>query len=172
MIYVTSYWQLESDFRRLNPERLISILGPQDQLSWPQLGSPDGCLRIECDDVQYPSSGFIVPTIKHVEALIAFLGTWNGQGDVMIHCKAGTSRSPAAALIALGILNPEHIESAAFLLRSEGPQARPSDVFLRHADNILGTGNALQDAARAMPRPDRIAETDLIVLQHHIDPSG
>lgn len=164
MIYVTSYWQLETDFPLLTPDWLISILGPADQLSWPGLGSRDRRLRIECDDIQYPSTGYIVPTTEHVEMLINFLRKWNGEGDLMIHCKAGTSRSPAAALIALAMLNPEEEKEAALLLRREAPQARPSEVFLRHADKILGTGNALELAARAMPMLDRIAETDLIVL--------
>lgn len=40
MIYVTSYWQLEADISLLQPDWLISILGPADQLPWPELGSP------------------------------------------------------------------------------------------------------------------------------------
>jgi predicted protein tyrosine phosphatase len=170
MIYVTSYWQLETDFSHLKPDWLISILGPADQLSWPVLGSLDRRLRIECDDIQCPSSGFLVPAIEHVETLIAFLRAWNGQGDLMIHCKAGTSRSPAAALIALSMLNPGKELDAALLLRQEGPQARPSEVFLRYADKVLGADSALEPAARSMPTPDRVAETDLIVLPHTIDP--
>ena len=170
MIYVTSYWQLETDFSHLKPDWVISILGPADQLSWPELGSLDRRLRIECDDIQYPSSGFLVPAIEHVEALIAFLRAWNGQDDLMIHCKAGTSRSPAAALIALSMLNPGREKDAALLLRQEAPQARPSEVFLRYADKILGADSTLETAARSMPMPDRVAETDLIVLPHAIDP--
>ncbi len=164
MIYITSYWQLEADFSLLQPDWLISILGPADQLPWPELGSPPRRLRIECDDIQYPSTGYIVPTIEHVEILINFLRKWNGEGDLMVHCKAGTSRSPAAALIALAMLNPEREQDAALLLRQEAPQARPSEVFLRHADKILGTGTALETAARSMPMPDRVAEIDLIIL--------
>jgi predicted protein tyrosine phosphatase len=168
MIYVTSYRQLDSDYHRFKPDWLISILGPTDRLVWPEMGARNKRLRIECDDIQYPSSGFIVPTIKHIEQLIDFLREWNGQGDLMIHCKAATSRSPAAALIALSILNPEGEGDAATLLRREGPQARPSEVFLRYADQILETGNRLEFAARAMPMPDRIAETDLIILPHSV----
>jgi predicted protein tyrosine phosphatase len=169
MIYVTSYWQLEADFSLLQPDWLISILGPTDQLAWPELCSPARRLRIECDDIQYPSSGFIAPTADHVEALIEFLRQWNGRGDLMIHCKAGSSRSPAAALIALALLNQKREQDCALLLRREGPQARPSEVFLRHADKILETSNALEMAGRTMPIPDRVAETDLIVLPQRIE---
>ena len=87
----------------------------------------------------------------------------------MVHCKAGTSRSPAAALIALAMLNPEREQDAALLLRQEAPQARPSEVFLRHADKILGTGTALETAARSMPMPDRVAEIDLIILPEYLN---
>jgi predicted protein tyrosine phosphatase len=168
MIYVTSYWQLEADYSRLKPDWLTSILGPMDQLSWPALGSMDKRLQVECDDVQYPCSGYIVPTIDHVVRLIDYLREWNGQGDLMIHCKAGTSRSPAAALIALAMLNPGREQEAALLLRQKAPQARPSEVFLRHADKILGTSKTLEIAGRSMPMPDRVADTDLIVLPNLI----
>ena len=50
MNYVTSFWQLEADFHRFNPDWLIYILGPADQLAWPELGSTNRRLRIECDD--------------------------------------------------------------------------------------------------------------------------
>ena len=163
MIYVTSYKQLSEDFRRLQPDYLVSILGPNDRLDWPQLGAPGRRLQIECDDIQYPCSGYIVPTAEHVQRLIDFLKTWNGDGALMIHCKAGTSRSPAAALIAKAIIRPGAEQEAALELRAAAPQARPSQVFLRHADGILGS--RLEAAARAMPMPDRIANTDLIKLK-------
>lgn len=172
MIYVTSYRQLETDFNQLRPDHLISILGPTDQLAWPQIGAPDRRLRIECDDVQYQGTGYIVPSADHIKALISFLRDWNGQGDLMIHCKAGTSRSPAAALIALAMLNPGREEEVALLLRREAPQVRPSEVFLRHAGRLLGTGKALEAAARSMPMPDRVADTDLVVLPHLIAPEA
>ena len=165
MIYVTSYWQLEEHAFQKKPEWLVSILGPNDRLPWPVNGNPGNRLRVECDDIQYPCSGFVVPTTEHVESLIAFLKRWNGKGSMMIHCKAGTSRSPAAALIALRILNPGKEKEAALLLRREAPQAKPSEVFLRHADTLLGGDNKLVSAARMMPAPDRIAETDLISLE-------
>ena len=168
MIYITSYRQLKTDFSRLKPSWLISILGPADQLAWPELGDRKRRLRIECDDIQCPSSGFIVPSVEYVEMLIGFLREWNGEGDLMIHCKAGTSRSPAAALIALTMLNPGNEKKAALLLRRQGPQARPSQVFLRHAGKILEIGNALEMAAQEMPMPDREAENDLIVLPHSL----
>ena len=54
MIYVTSYWQLETDFRHFTPDWLISILGPSDQLSWPELGSHDRRLRIAaCNNADF-----------------------------------------------------------------------------------------------------------------------
>ena len=144
---------------------MVSILGPNDSLPWPEFDNSEKWLRIECDDIQYPCSGFVVPTIEHVDSLIAFLKRWNGRGSMMIHCKAGTSRSPAAALIALSILNPGKEKEAALLLRREAPQAKPSEVFLRHADTLLGGDGNFVSVARMMPAPDRIAETDLISLE-------
>ncbi len=164
MIFVTSYWQLEDDFAFLQPDWLISILGPGDRLKWPEMGMGSRRLQIECDDIQYPTSGLIAPTIEHVEVLVAFLGRWNGQGDLLIHCKAGTSRSPAAALIALSVLNPGMEEQAALMLRRKAPQAKPSQIFLHHADDILKNNGALAEAALKMPMPDRISETDLVIL--------
>ena len=139
-------------------------MGHADKLPWPDIGDHETRLRLECDDIQVQCAGFVVPTAAQIETLISFLKRWNGDGSLMIHCKAGSSRSPAAALIAACILNPGKEKEAALLLRRNGPQARPSSVFLRHADALLGCSGNLIAAAHAMPAPDHIADNDLISL--------
>ena len=168
MIYVTSYWQLCSDYDGIGPTHLISILGPNDNLCWPAIAELANHLQIECDDIQHPLSGYIVPNKKHISELVNFVRGWSGQGDLMIHCKAGSSRSTAAALIAMSLFNPGKERECALLLRERGPQARPSEVFLRQADAVLGLERALQLAARAMPTPSSVAVSDLIALPQYL----
>lgn len=164
MIFVSSIYQLEENFKLTSPARMISILGPNDGREWPKLRAPDCNLRIECDDIQVKCSGYTVPTESNVRDLIDFLRAWNNQGDLLIHCKAGTSRSTAAALIAMYLLNPEQAQRAANLLREQAPYARPSQIFLRMADAILGTQDAIQMVARNMPAPGTSVSPSLIRL--------
>ena len=162
MIYVTSAWELHDDHRKLKPEYLVSILGPNDHVNFPNLGDRMKNLRLECDDVQYPSKGYVCPSRSHLEKLISFLRRLSPADSLMLHCAAGTSRSPAAALIAMHVIRGTSEMEAVKVLRSAAPQARPSQVFLRLADEILNT--KLEKAAATMPIPQGIAESDLITL--------
>jgi adenylate cyclase len=155
MIAVCSHGGLARHCRRLRPGWMLSILGASDGLAWPLHEPRERHLRVACDDIQVPARGMVVPGRAHVEEMLAFLGRWDREAPLLVHCRAGTSRSTAAALLALALLNPGREQAAALLLRQRAPQARPSMVILRHGDDLLGCGGRLVAAAASMPEPRR-----------------
>jgi len=85
------------------------------------------------------------PRPKDTEDLIAFFPKI--EGPVLVHCFAGMSRSPAAALTylawALGPGNEAEIIARLFEIK---PRTTPNHLMVAYADILLGHGRALYDA--------------------------
>ncbi|HAX79384.1 MAG TPA: hypothetical protein DCY88_27050 [Cyanobacteria bacterium UBA11372] len=100
-------------------------------------------LRLEFDDIPLPISGYTPPGRKDVEKIISF-GTSagvSGEGDLLIHCGAGISRSTAAALgIFAASLKPQAALLRVILIQ---PEALPNRMMVRFADEILGCNGKL-----------------------------
>ena len=90
----------------LRPGRLISLLPAIDQPPTPEYVHPSDHLRVLVDDVDYPEEGVSTPACDHIAQLLAFLRETPRETSLLIHCLAGVSRSPAAALIALVLEAP------------------------------------------------------------------
>jgi predicted protein tyrosine phosphatase len=58
------------------------------------------------EDTNESSESFVAPIREQIADLIEFARRWNGAGTLLIHCRAGSSRSPAAAMIAAAALWP------------------------------------------------------------------
>ncbi len=135
--------------RRVRPQRVISLLQPEWQPATPFGLAPEHHLRVEIDDITSPEPDQILPERAHVERLIAFLEDARGQ-SLLIHCYAGISRSPAAALVAMVLDAPGQEEAAAVALRKAAPYARPNRLLIELSDNLLGRGGRLVAALDAM----------------------
>lgn len=132
------------------PTYLVSLLAPSYQPRTPSCVEPRHHLRVEIDDVDRPEDGYIVPARSHVEQLIAFLRECQPDHLILIHCLAGISRSPAAALIALALENPGREREAAAILRRAAPHVDPNRLVLALADDALARNGALRTAGEAM----------------------
>jgi predicted protein tyrosine phosphatase len=73
---------------------------------------------------------------------------------LVIHCLAGISRSPAAALIALAHDARGREREAASLLRKAAPFARPNRLLVQLADSALRRGGALVAALDSIGTPE------------------
>ena len=74
---------------------------------------------------------------------------------MLIHCRAGTSRSPAAAMIVLGaitVLDPTAAIKKLLALKS---YYRPNTTMLRIAGQVLESGRLLLDIAHQHANADR-----------------
>lgn len=139
---------------RVRPGRLISLLPAEQQPDTPlQIRAADH-LRLLVDDVDGPDAGFVAPARTHVEQLIGFLRASPLRASILIHCLAGVSRSPAAALVALALEAPGRERAAAGSLRRAAPFACPNRLIVQLADDALERRGALSAALDAMGAPD------------------
>jgi predicted protein tyrosine phosphatase len=129
------------------PERIISLLDPD--FSFPEAGPAylGRHLRLHLHDVHLPTEGHILPTTKHIDDLLTFLSHWNQTAPILIHCRAGIGRSPAAAFIAACLHNP-HVDERyiAVALRRASPLARPNEVLIKLADAAMSRKGRMSSA--------------------------
>ena len=136
-VAIAPYAQLNTALR-LPIDAVISILGDEDQLDWPEIGSRE-VLRLQFDDVGYSSGQLKAPTSDDIAKLISFARSWKAQSNLLIHCRAGTSRSPAAAMIVLAAVPETNLEVNFWRLLSAKSYYRPNTTMLRLADKLLGS---------------------------------
>jgi predicted protein tyrosine phosphatase len=132
----------------LGPKYVVSLLPPDQQPPTPPTIAPAHHHRVEIHDVTGPMGDAIVPTREHVATLVEFLRRCDPDAAVLIHCAAGISRSPAAALIALALDHPGREDEAGRVLRSVAPHTMPNSLLLALADEVLGRDGALLAAGR------------------------
>ena len=156
-IYVSSLADMPGLVRRFGVRDLVSIIQPDAQPPTPPGVQPERHYRCPVDDIVELRPGEVLPQADHIEELIAFLRTWDGEAPLLTHCHAGISRSSAVALIAHVLQTGNPIKSVK-ALREASPHASPNRRIVALADSIMGFDGALVDARQNMGAP--IWETD------------
>lgn len=138
------------------PERIVSMLDPG--FAFPEAGPVYARrhLRLRFHDVHTAEEGHILPSSRHVNEILAFLGAWERTAPILIHCRAGIGRSTATAYIAACLFNPFTTEQAiAVALRRTAPFARPNETLVRLADRAMKRkgrmADAIADTGRNLP---------------------
>jgi len=149
-LYVCGLAEMPANVAELRPRYVVSLLQPDFQPETPAEIDPAHHHRAVIDDIEDPLPGRILPGSSHIEALIAFLQQADRDASMLIHCWAGISRSPATALVALALDAPGRELEAAQLLRRAAPHVQPNPRVIALADEILGRGGALVEAAGEM----------------------
>ena len=87
------------------------------------------------------------PDLAQVEQGLAFVMEHIKQGDVIIHCNRGKSRSTAMALGVLALLNP-HMDESKLIdkLLAIRPEAAPNIIVVAMVDQLTGRGGKLLQA--------------------------
>jgi predicted protein tyrosine phosphatase len=123
---------------------------------------PQNHLRLAMSDIDHPEDGRILPSADHVAALLAFLPRWQRETPLLIHCRAGVSRSPAAAYIALCALNPDEGElSLARRLAAAGRLVNPNRLMISLGDAALGRDGRMVAAMDIFPNGSKAEEGEL-----------
>ena len=142
----------------------VSILGKTDQTPFPKIKS-NHLLQLQFDDVSNSSALFEAPSLDIIKKIIDISLFWSGNGNLLIHCKAGTSRSPAAGMIAAMAIGKCDLA----LKVGEGrPYFRPNKKMLDLADKCfseLGGGLSLRDMEASIQRIDKPTDVKSITIQ-------
>ena len=135
------------------PARVISLLDPDR--TFPELGAEYSGrhLRLRFHDIVFPAPDRVMPAAEHIREFLGFLDGSDVTDVLLIHCRAGISRSTAAAFIAACYLHPERDEhEIALELRRASTLARPNGTLVRLADEVMGRAGrmtaAIEDTGR------------------------
>jgi predicted protein tyrosine phosphatase len=161
---------VERDVRRLGIDRVLSVMperefrdDPASPLRKPKLSVP--VTRIEVDDLEndgpwdaethafIAERGLTLPNADHVAAILAagaeaLRDAAEGKSvRMLVHCSAGLSRSPAAALLILALEDGAGEEERSVERLAEiDPECLPNDRIVRLGDEVLGRDGRLREA--------------------------
>jgi predicted protein tyrosine phosphatase len=135
---------------------VLSILGPNSP-DLPEFDAfaPHRRLILRFHDVIDPQPDQIAPTREDVESMLAFGReiSETPEAHLLVHCRAGVSRSTAAAALILLQANPEWSASAALeAIAAIRPHAWPNLLILELGDALLGRNGEIAAAASAIYR--------------------
>ncbi len=140
------------------PSHMVTLLSPPHMIETPDGFPPARHLRLGVNDVADPAAGTHPPQRNHIDALLDFSRSWDGQSPFLIHCWAGVSRSMASAFTVLcDRLGPDHEIEIARAIRRRAPHAAPNTLLVAHADAALGRGGRMITALNTMG-PARMIE--------------
>jgi predicted protein tyrosine phosphatase len=118
---------------------VVSLLDPGSR--FPQLDgyAPDRHLCVEVHDINQEEEDMDACCDLRMRRILDFVGGWDRDAPILIHCYAGISRSSATAFITACAHNPDADEYAiALALRDASPAAWPNKRFVTLADAELG----------------------------------
>lgn len=102
-------------------------------------------LVLQFHDIDMTMLGYVEPEPEHVQQALTFARETDG--PLLVHCRAGVSRSTAIALvIAADRLGAGNESEACQWLKRVCPQARPNRLVIYWADYILLNDQGLSQA--------------------------
>lgn len=146
-IWISSLAKVHTVAQNTGPSKIVSLLGPGTRFPEFRDYGPDRHLTVELDDDREVIAGRLTPTEAHVAGLIEFLGGWNPETPLLVHCWAGMSRSTASALIAACLHNPEADEAEIAHEIAKSPTAFPNTRIVAFADEMMGREGRMVRAA-------------------------
>ena len=151
------------------PSAVISMQSSGAPPPRPATVAPEHHLSLTFHDVvpqTVPSSALVYPARVHADAIIALARAWDRSGPLLIHCRFGISRSPAAAAIALAALDSSrNADEIARTIRSHAPSATPNALLVGHGDDALGCDGRLSRAVAAIGRGRDAMEGEVFAME-------
>ena len=109
-------------------------------------GAAPSQLVLRFDDISSPIDDFIMPQERHIRTGLEFARRWE-QPSLLIHCKAGMSRSPAMALAILADwLGEGNEEEAVRELIKVSRLCTPNKHMIELTDRVLSRSGHLIEA--------------------------
>ncbi len=153
MLIISSLESAVEAYRRHGPSRVISLLSEEEAIPlFPGL-APDAHLKLYVAN-ESCALALSKAAQKRAEDIAAFARAWDGEGNILIHCKRGVARSTAAAFIILCAREPEADENALMArIRRVAPHADPCPLLVHYADEILARDGRMLDAVEDLTPP-------------------
>lgn len=118
----------------------------------------DNWLFLDMDDVIDEEAEF-APSFDQVRQLLEWGKSLPKDAKLLVHCRAGVSRSTSAALaLMVQNLGVHRVDQAIEWLVDHRPIACPNPVISKHADRLLGAGGEL------FAKAERVANAKLLKL--------
>lgn len=106
-------------------------------------------LQLDVHDIESEIEGMSACCDTRMGRIIEFVGGWDRNAPILIHCWAGISRSTATAYITACVHNPGADERViAEALRDASPTATPNRRFVALADQALGRNGRMSAGDR------------------------
>ena len=138
MIHVCSLARLYDTVDETGARHIVTLLRLTDRVTRPSHIAPENHLVLNVDDISMPIEGYTLPGEEHISRLIDFVGNWDRQAPMVVHCFAGISRSTAGAFVAACALNPARDErEIAWAIRRASRTAQPNARIVSIADRLL-----------------------------------
>jgi predicted protein tyrosine phosphatase len=145
-IIICSLHHLSEALRHYQPQHVISILSDYERVRFaaPTFGDRT-VLELRFDDLTYSSDRFVAPSRIDVHSLIEFARKWAAKTTMLVHCRAGASRSVAGAAIAAAAVGRDDLIERVLLAKS---YFKPNQKMLEIADGLLVPNPDLKGSAR------------------------
>ena len=131
------------------PSHVVSLLDPHS--AFPMTPDTLSHLKVSVHDITEESAGWTAPAREHMAEILDFIGSWEREAPILIHCYAGISRSTATAFITACVHNPSTDEvEIAMALRAASPVAWPNRRLVALADDALGRKGRMSAAIDAI----------------------
>jgi predicted protein tyrosine phosphatase len=152
-LHVCPLSRLEETVLVTGASHLLTLVSVGTAVTRPAAIAEGRHLTLYFSDIVEPIEGHVLPSVEHVEQLLAFVRGWERTAPMVIHCWAGVSRSTASAFVAACALAPERDEAAiAQALRAASPMATPNRRIVALADDLLGRRGRMIAAIEAIGR--------------------
>lgn len=164
MLIISSLEGACAAFAEYRPARVISLLSDDETL--PCFDELDGERHLKLY-VERESCGESINAAARRRAgeIVRFLEAWDGDGDILVHCSRGVSRSTAAAFVILCMRAPETDERVfAEALRKAAPFADPCPLLVTYADEILDRDGRMIEAIEDLPPPSPAISAPTVTL--------
>lgn len=165
MLIISSLERAREAYATYRPTHIISILSENEPRPlFKGLEARDHLkLYVESES---GGAGYTITAHNRIEQIIASFHAWDHNGDVLIHCAKGVSRSMATAFIILCMLQPEKSEALiARQLRRQAPHADPCLFLVSHADDRLRRDGRMFDAIDDLPPCRTTIDAPIVLLQ-------
>lgn len=164
MLIITSLAHAHAAVQQFTPMRVISLLSQNDEMPTFADVVPAHHLRLRMESgaCQREES---TRAKERAEQIVDFINQWDCDGNLVVHCEYGVSRSTATAFISQCLLNTDASEHDLLQsLRKHAPYADPCLTIISYADDILHRDGRMVDALLDLPPPVSCVAAPIICL--------